>query len=109
MHNLRLISAFAVHTVAGVLLFALIGGAAALLNMYTRLLERAGMSELIIQAIHLTEYFLFAVDLFCFVVYILREVWLLLREMLMLPEHHEGARPPALLAGPDNSVYPENL
>lgn len=108
MHNLKLISAFAFHTVAAVLLFALIGGAAALLNMYTRLLERAGMSEIILQAIHFTEYFLFAVDLFCFVVFILREVWLLLREMLMLPQHH-GSEMPPLLAGPDNTVHPEDL
>ena len=108
MHNLKLISAFAFHTVAGVLLFALIGGAAALLNMYTRLLEHAGMSELIVQAIHVTEYFLFAVDLFCLIVFIMREVWLLLREMLMLPQHHRAETPP-LLAGPDDAVHPEHL
>lgn len=87
MHDLRLITAFALHTVAAILLFALIGGAAALLNIYTRLLEGVGMSPLIIQAIHLTEYFLFGVDLLCFVVYVSREAWLLLREMLILPHH----------------------
>jgi hypothetical protein len=88
MHDLKLVGAFAFHTVAAVALFALIGGAAALLNFYTRLLENAGMSPLIIRAIHLTEYFLFAVDLLCFLVYVSREAWLLLRAML---QHHAHA------------------
>ncbi len=82
MHNLRLIAGFAFHVIVAVALFALIGGAAALLNMYTRLLEQVGMSPLIIRAIHLTEYVLFAADMLCFLVYTGREVWLLLREIL---------------------------
>ena len=82
MHNLRVLSAFAFHIIVAVVLFALIGGAAALLGMYTRLLEHAGISPLIIQAIHWTEYVLFAADLVCFLVYIAREVWLLLRDIV---------------------------
>jgi len=82
VHNLRLVAAFAFHTVAAVGLFALIGGAAAMLNAYTRLLETAGMAPLIIQAIHQTEYFLFALDLLCFLVYVSREAWFLLRHIL---------------------------
>ena len=82
MHNLKLITGFAFHTVVAVGLFALIGGAAALLNMYTRLLEGAGMSPLVIKAIHMTEYFLFAVDLLCFLVYVSVEAWRLLRDIL---------------------------
>jgi hypothetical protein len=85
LHNLRLVFAFAWHVVAAVGLFALIAGAAALLNMYTRLLERSGMSPLIIQAIHLTEYVLFAADLLCFLVYVGAEVWVLLRHILRPP------------------------
>ncbi len=82
MHNLRLIAAFAFHIIAAVGLFALIGGAAALLNMYTRLLEGAGMSPWIIAAIHGTEYVLFAADMLCFLVYMGREVWVLLRAIV---------------------------
>jgi hypothetical protein len=82
MHNLRLVAAFAFHVIAGAVLFALIGGAATLLNIYTHLLERAGMSALILQAVHLTEYVLFAADLVCFLIYVAREVYLLLREIL---------------------------
>jgi hypothetical protein len=91
MHDLRLVTAFALHTIAAVLLFALIGGAAALLNYYTRFLETAGMPLLVIKAIHLTEYFLFGIDLVCFLVYVTREAWLLLRQMLVLPPHHSAA------------------
>ena len=82
MHDLKLVAAFAFHTVVAVALFALIGGAAALLDYYTKVLGGLGMSVWIIEAIKGTEYFLFAVDLLCFVVYVTRETWLLLREML---------------------------
>jgi len=85
VHNLRLIAAFAFHTVAAACLFALIGGAAALLNVYTHLLETFGMAPLIIKAIHLTEYFLFVLDLVCFLSYVSREAWLLLRHIFSTP------------------------
>ena len=91
MHNLRLVAEFAVHVIAAAALFALIGGAAALLNAYTHLLERFGMSPHIIQAIHLTEYVLFAADMLCFSVYVAREVWLLLREILTPPSAVKAA------------------
>ena len=86
MHNLRLIAAFTLHIIAAVALFALIGGAAALLNIYTHLLEKASMAPLIIKAIHITEYFLFALDLVCFLAYVSREALLLLRHILSLRE-----------------------
>ncbi|MEJ0047607.1 MAG: hypothetical protein WDN04_16870 [Rhodospirillales bacterium] len=74
-------AAFAFHVLVAVGLFTLIGGAAALLDYYTKVLAGLGMSPLIVEAIKATEYFLFAVDLICFVVYISRETWLLLRSM----------------------------
>jgi len=37
---------------------------------------------MILQAVHLTEYVLFAADLVCFLIYVAREVYLLLREIL---------------------------
>ena len=83
MHDLKLIIGFAFHTVVAAGLFALVGGAAALLHYYTQALERLEMPALILTAIKGTEYFLFAVDLLCFVVYVSRETWLLLRAMLL--------------------------
>jgi hypothetical protein len=82
MHDLKLVVAFAFHTVVAVLLFALIGGAAAALDYYTKILAGLGMHPVIIDAIKVTEYFLFAVDLLCFVVYVSREVWHLLHAMV---------------------------
>jgi hypothetical protein len=82
MHDLKLVVAFAFHTVVAVALFALIGGAAALLDYYTKVLASLGMSNIIIEAIKATEYFLFLVDMLCFVVYVTRETILLLRTML---------------------------
>jgi hypothetical protein len=82
MHDLRLVVAFAFHTVAAVVLFGLIGGAAALLAAYTRTLEGLGISPLIIQFIHMTEYFLFGVDLVCFIFYVGHEAWVLIHHIL---------------------------
>lgn len=87
MHDLKLVIGFAFHTVVAVLLFALVGGAAALLHYYTEVLARIGMPPLILSAIKWTEYFLFAVDLLCFAVYVSRETWLLLRSMLVHGQH----------------------
>ena len=82
MHDLKLVAAFAFHILVAVGLFTLIGGAAALLDYYTKVLAGLGMSPLIVEAIKATEFFLFAVDLLCFVVYTTRETWLLLRSIV---------------------------
>jgi hypothetical protein len=83
MHDLKLVAGFAMHTIVATALFALIGGAAALLDYYTKVLGNVGMPQLFIDAIKVTEYFLFAIDLLCFVVYVTHETWLLLRAMLV--------------------------
>jgi hypothetical protein len=94
MHDLKLVIGFAFHTVVAAGLFALVGGAAALLHYYTQVLERLDMPALILTAIKSTEYFLFAVDLLCFVVYVSRETWLLLRAMLLPAQRPaEGSEP----------------
>ena len=112
MHDLRLVVAFAFHTVLAVVLFALIGGAAALLDFYTRFLGRVGIPWAIQETIKFMEYFLFAVDLVCLVVYVSREAFLLLRAMVS-PEHDAAHRKQApgqaLLAGPDDAVHPGHL
>jgi hypothetical protein len=91
MHDLKLVAGFAMHTIVATALFALIGGAAALLDYYTKVLANIGMPNLFIEAIKATEYFLFAVDLLCFVVYVSRETWLLLRAMLASSHAAHGA------------------
>jgi hypothetical protein len=84
-HDLRMVARFAMHTIVALLLFGLIGGAAALLAYYVTVLGRLGISPLILHAIHATEYFLFAVDLLCFVTYVSHETWVLLRAILAGP------------------------
>ena len=88
MHDLRVVIGFAFHTIVAGFLFALVGAAAALLHYYTELLAKLGMPYIILEAIKATEYFLFAVDMVCFIVYVGRETWLLLRSML---RHQEPA------------------
>ena len=82
MHDLKLVAAFAFHTIAAAALFALVGAAAALLHYYTEALAQLYLPGFILTAITWTEYLLFGVDLLCFLVYLLRETWLLLRVML---------------------------
>lgn len=91
MHDLKLVAGFAFHVVVAVALFALIGSAAALLDYYTKILAGLGMAPLILEAIKATEYLLFALDTLCFVVYTIREAWLLLRAMLLTPHQAVGA------------------
>jgi len=93
VHDLKLVAAFAFHILVAVGLFALIGGAAALLDYYTKVLAGLGMSPLIVEAIKATEFFLFAVDLLCFVVYTARETWLLLRSMVRPSDATRGDAP----------------
>jgi len=94
VHDLKLVAAFAFHTLVAVALFTLIGGAAALLDYYTKVLAGFGMSPIIIHAIKATEYMLFGVDLLCFVIYVMRETWLLVRAMLS-PAHGPADGPAA--------------
>ena len=82
MHDLRLVWRFAFHTIAATALFALVGAAAALLHYYTEALAQFHMPALVLEAIKWTEYLLFAIDLLCFIIYVLRETWLLIKSML---------------------------
>jgi hypothetical protein len=87
MHDLKLVAGFAFHTVAAAALFALVGAAAALLHYYTEALAEFDLPPLILLGITWTEYLLFVVDLVCFLVYIARETWLLVRAMLSSHGH----------------------
>jgi hypothetical protein len=84
MDDLKLVWRFAFHTVAAAVLFALVGAAAALLHYYTSALSQLEMPALVVSSIKWTEYFLFAIDLLCFLIYVLHETWVLLRAMLVL-------------------------
>jgi hypothetical protein len=73
---------FASHTIAGVVLFTLVGVAAVLLNYFTNLIEQVGVSPYIIMAIQVLGLFLFAVDLLCLEVFISKEAWDFCRDIV---------------------------
>lgn len=66
----------------GVLLFALVAGAAVFLNYCTVLIEGTGVSRYLVEAVRLLEFFLFACDFICFIVFQGKETWILLREIV---------------------------
>jgi hypothetical protein len=105
MHDLRFIAGFAMHTIAAAALFALVGAAAGLLHYYTEVLGQLHLPPFILLLITWTEYLLFICDLLCFLVYILRETWLLLR-LMVTPHHGYGVR---LLTCPDYAMDPSYL
>lgn len=82
--QIRLVGRFASHTTVGIALFSLVGGAAVLLNYFTNLIERVGVSPHIIMAIEGQGYFLFAVDLLCLVVFVGKEAWDFCRDIMRL-------------------------
>jgi hypothetical protein len=73
---------FAFHTIVGIVLFCLVGGAAVSLNYLTNLIERVGVSADIVLAIRGLELFLFAVDFLCLVVFVSKEAWDFCREIM---------------------------
>lgn len=73
---------FAFHTIVGIVLFSLVGGAAVLLNYFTNLIEHVGVSPYVIMAIQGLEFFLFAVDFLCLVVFVSEETWIFCREIV---------------------------
>jgi hypothetical protein len=73
---------FALHTLVGVVMFAVVGGAAVFLNYFTNLIEQLGISPYIVVAIQGLEFFLFAVDFLCLVIFIVKETWVFCREII---------------------------
>ena len=53
-----------------------------MLNYFTKLIELVGVSPYIIMAIQGLEFFLFAVDFLCLVIFISKEVWIICREIM---------------------------
>jgi hypothetical protein len=73
---------FAFHTIVGIVLFSLVGGAAVSLNYFTNLIEQMGVSPHIITAIQGLGFFLFAVDFLCLVVFVGKEAWDFCRDII---------------------------
>jgi hypothetical protein len=78
----------AIHTLVGTILFVLIGGAAILLHHAIVFIEYSGVSQLVISTLHAVELLLFASDTLSFVVFIVIQTYVFLREILSTGAAH---------------------
>ena len=100
-HEIRQIWKFAIHTVVGIVLFCIVGSAAVLLHLFNEWLEHTGISEYIRTVMHAFEFLVFAVDAVCFVVFIIRQGAIPVRELCLLErgrvlherQGQEGSKP----------------
>jgi hypothetical protein len=72
----------ALHTIVGMILFGMVGGAAWLLNFAIALLSAATVSRYIIDVVQGLEFFLFAADIICLVAFVIKETWIFSREII---------------------------
>ncbi len=82
MHSFQVVGRFAIHVLVGVAIFALIAGATILLHELTALLGSRHVHPYIVAGMQAVETLLFAVDLFCFCCFILKEEYVFVRGLL---------------------------
>jgi hypothetical protein len=82
MHSLRLVTIFAWHVLAACVLFAAICIGALALALFTRWLATAGAPSYVTEAGALLEYFVFIVDVICFITFVLREAITLIHQII---------------------------
>jgi hypothetical protein len=73
--HLALVGRFVLHTIVGVMLFALVGAAAIVLNYCAGWIAQAGVSTYVGAAIQVLEIFLFAADFLCIIVFVTKETF----------------------------------
>jgi len=83
MGNLKLVGIFVFHIGVGTLLFILVSLAAVLLHLFIDWLAYIKMPIYIIYPCGLLEYFVFALDFVCYIVYCIAEAHMLLRAIAM--------------------------
>lgn len=81
-HPLSVVGRFAVHTIVGVTMFALVGAATVLLSRGADLIAASGISPYVVLAVRGLEFFLFAADVVCAVALVSMETWTFLREIV---------------------------
>ena len=82
MRDLCHVTSFAVHTLVGVSLFLLIGVAVVLLHVFTGFIEYSGLSKHVVRTFQSLEALLFASDVTCMVLFLGRETFLFVREII---------------------------
>jgi len=84
MQIICLVGRFALHSLCGVLLFALVTLVALFFNWFGHWISDYGVNFYVAQAIQSLEFFVFALDLLLFVLFMLREAVHLARAMMAL-------------------------
>jgi len=80
--EIKAVGRFAIHAVVGVAIFAIVAGAAVLLNKFNEYVLEQHVPSYISFTLPLIEFLTFAVDTILFVVFILKEAYVLLRKIL---------------------------
>jgi len=81
MKVLGLVWHFGVHVVVGTILFTVIGVAAVTLHLFVSWIETLNPPILILYVLQPLEYFVFALDVLCYVWFLIRIVWRFLLEI----------------------------
>jgi hypothetical protein len=85
--HLALVGRFVLHTIVGVLLFALVGAAAVALNYCAGWIAQADVSKYIVYAIQGLEIFLFSADFLCIIAFVIKETLIFLRDIIVPREN----------------------
>ena len=71
---------FVLHTIVGILLFAVVGAGAMVLSYLTGVLENAVLPSYIVYGVQGLEFFLFSADFICLAAFITKESIIFVRE-----------------------------
>jgi hypothetical protein len=78
LNELKSVLRFAIHAVVGVALFAIVAGAALLLTKFGEIIAEQHASPYISITLNFMELFIFFIDTILFVVFLLKEAYVLL-------------------------------
>jgi hypothetical protein len=82
LNSIKLVGIFAWRVLAGCVLFVIICLGAIGLNLFTVWMNSIGMPIYITSAGGLLEYFVFTADVVCFVVFVIKEAIVLIRQII---------------------------
>jgi hypothetical protein len=84
--QIKAILRFVIHTVVGALLFSIVGVVAILLSYLTSFIEGSHVSPYILYGFQGLEIFLFAADIVCLVIFVVKETLIFCRQIWHPPE-----------------------
>jgi hypothetical protein len=82
LHSVKLVLIFAWHILAACALFVAICFGAIGLNLFTEWMSSIGMPTYITTAGSLLAYFVFTIDVVCFVVFVVKEALVMIRQIV---------------------------